>query len=109
MESLYKAAMDLRRGWLPSKGPRVSFRDWKERFVVVVGLSVDRSIRSWIDRPGVALPARASLTLSLLDSIHWRWMVLVYQYAGKRSWIYSMYLWERKGGKIGHLGVVCAI
>lgn len=70
MDLLYRAAIDLRRGLLPSKGPRESFRDWKERFEIVVSLSVDRSIRSWIDRPGVALPANPSLTLSLLDSIH---------------------------------------
>lgn len=73
--------------------------------MVVVCLSVDRSIRSWIERPGVALPASASLTLSLLESIHWGWMVLAYQYVGERSRIWSTHLWERKGGKVSHIAV----
>lgn len=71
MVSSYKAAICLRSGSLPAKGPRFSLRVWKERLAVVVCLSVERSIRSWIERPGVALPASGSVMLSLLDSIHW--------------------------------------
>ena len=68
--ALYREAIWARSGSLPSKGPRESGRDWIERLAVVVALSEERSMRSWIERAGVALPARASLTLSLLDPIH---------------------------------------
>lgn len=56
--SLNRAAIVLRSASLPVPEPRDRGILSRERFFVVWGLSVDSSIRSLIERAGVALPDR---------------------------------------------------
>lgn len=64
--SLYRLAIALRSTSLPVPEPRARGRLSRERFLALWGLSVDSSIRSLIERAGVALPERTIFASSFL-------------------------------------------
>jgi hypothetical protein len=104
--SLNRVAIVVRRASLPVPEPKARGILSKERFFLVCDLSVDISIRSLIERAGVALPDRIVFASSFLESHCQCFLVSLIFSAETRLYAYH---WQLERGDIMHFVVLVLV